>query len=137
LGNSSRRLGPEEGEVVEKVRRFAILEHRWGGVHWDFLVEDGSTLRTWAVAAPISEGADLPARELPPHRRIYLDYEGEVPGGRGTVRRWDGGEAVAEEWGERAVRLEVRGSQLVGTVELRRLDDEDRRSWVFRFGKLS
>lgn len=27
------------------------------------------------------------------HRREYLTYEGEVPGGRGTVRRLDGGAA--------------------------------------------
>ena len=34
----------------EDSRRFAVLEHRWDGVHWDFLVEDGPTLRTWAIA---------------------------------------------------------------------------------------
>jgi hypothetical protein len=117
--------------------RFAILEHRRDGVHWDFLVEDGPALRAWAIDAPIVAEVDLPARELPPHRRIYLDYEGQISGGRGSVHRWDGGECVATGWGERAVRLEVRGAQLVGTVELRSVGDEDRRSWVFRFGKLS
>jgi hypothetical protein len=118
-------------------RRFVILEHRWEGVHWDFLVEDGPTLRTWAVDRPIVEGEDLPARSLPPHRRIYLDHEGEVSGGRGTVRRWDSGVCDVLEWGEDAVRLEVRGGQLVGSVELWCVEEEGRRSWLFRLGKLS
>ena len=119
------------------IRAFAILEHRWEGVHWDFLVEDGPGLRTWAIDSPIVAGVELPARELPAHRRIYLDYEGDVSGGRGTVRRWDGGECEVVEWGEDRVRLAVRGGQVVGLVELRRVEDVDLRSWVFRLGKLS
>ena len=118
-------------------RRFAILEHRWDGVHWDFLVEDGPSLRTWAIDGPIVEGQDIPARALPPHRRAYLDYEGEVSGGRGTVRRWDRGECRVLEWGEDRVRLEVRGGQLVGSVEFRSVEEEGRRYWLFRLGKLS
>lgn len=30
---------------------------------------------------------DLVAERIDPHRRVYLDYEGPVSGGRGTVRR--------------------------------------------------
>jgi hypothetical protein len=118
-------------------RRFVILEHRWNGVHWDFLVDDGPTLRTWAIDEPIVVGKDLPARALPPHRRFYLDYEGEVSGGRGTVRRWDSGVCVVLDWGEDVTRLEVRGTQLVGSVEFRSVEEEGRRSCWFRFGKLS
>ncbi len=118
-------------------RRFAILEHQWNGVHWDFLVEDGPVLRTWAIDRPIVEGVELPARALPPHRRIYLDYEGEVSEGRGTVRRWDRGDCEVVDWGEERVRLEVRGSQLVGLVEFRSVVEEGRRYWLFRLGKLS
>ena len=120
------------------VRRFAVLEHHWDGVHWDFLVEDGPGLRTWAVEAPIVAGVDLPARALPAHRRIYLEYEGEISGGRGTVRRWDSGTCSVVEWGEGRVVLEARGGQLVGPVVLWRIEDEaGRPSWRFRLGKLS
>ncbi len=118
-------------------RRFAILEHHWDGVHWDFLVEDGPALRTWAVDSPIVEGVDLPARALPAHRAIYLTYEGEVSGGRGTVRRWDEGVCEVVEWGEGRVRLEVIGGQLVGSVELWCVEEEGRPAWRLRFGKLS
>jgi hypothetical protein len=118
-------------------RRFAILEHEWDGVHWDFLVEDGPTLRTWAVDSPIVEGVELPARALPAHRRIYLRYEGEVSGGRGSVRRWDEGSCEVVEWGEGRVRLLVRGRQLVGSVEFWCVEEEGRPAWRFRLGKLS
>ncbi len=125
--------------MEEGTRQFAILEHQWNGVHWDFLIEDGSMLRAWAIDSPVMPEIDLAARELRAHRRVYLDYEGEVSGGRGTVLRWDRGECGVIEWGEDRVRLVVRGGQVVGTVELRRVevDDVDRRRWVFRFGKLS
>ncbi len=118
-------------------RRFTILEHRRDGVHWDFLVEDGPDLRTWAIDAPIVAGVDLPARALPPHRLVYLDYEGEVPGGRGTVRAWDRGVCTVRAWGEDAVELELSGSQLVGVVGLRKVGAAEPRDWRFRFGKLS
>lgn len=118
-------------------RRFAILEHHRDGVHWDFLVEDGPALRTWAVDASIVEGVDLPARSLPTHRPIYLDYEGDISGGRGTVRQLDAGTCEVLEWRDDRVRLAIRGSQLVGLVELWCVVEEGRRSWRFRLGKLS
>ena len=30
-----------------------VLEHDWDGVHWDFMLEAGERLRTWAIDAPI------------------------------------------------------------------------------------
>ncbi len=83
----------------------------------------------------------MPARELPPHRRAYLDYEGKIAGDRGEVRRWDSGRARVEAWTDRVVRLRLAGNQLVGMVDLRldpgEADAEGPRAWRFRFGKLS
>ncbi len=62
--------------------RFVVLEHVWNGVHWDFMLECGEVLRTWAIDAPIVAGQrPVPARALADHRRIYLDYEGESRAG--------------------------------------------------------
>ena len=44
--------------------RFVLLEHVWNGVHWDFMLEAGEVLRTWAIDAPVIAGRDLPARAL-------------------------------------------------------------------------
>lgn len=118
--------------------RFVILEHTWNGTHWDFMLEYGGVLRTWAIDAPIVPHADLPARALSDHRLAYLDYEGEVSGGRGTVRRIASGEYVHRVWSEGHVLVELRGTQLAGTAELRSADVGEMEtpffSWTVRFG---
>jgi hypothetical protein len=117
--------------------RFVLLEHRWQGVHWDFMLEHGDALRTWAVDEPIVIGVDLPARALPDHRRIYLEYEGEVSGNRGTVRRVAAGVYSASVWEADRVRVRLEGAQLVGEVEIRQVCGPDGgTSWIFRLGNL-
>ena len=105
--------------------RYVILEHRWNGVHFDFMVENmgpDNLLRTWAIdveAFPkFVPGFILRARALPDHRRAYLDFEGEVSGGRGVVTRWDEGTCEVEHWSDHRVRLILAGRQLEGPVEL-------------------
>ena len=125
----------------DPLRRFVVLEHRWNGVHWDFLIEDGQTLRTWAIDEPIVADRVLPARSLAPHRRFYLDHEGAVSGNRGTVHQWEVGSARVEIWSDWAIRLKVEGAQLVGVVDFWEeggdTEAEGPRRWLFRFGKLS
>ena len=118
--------------------RFVLLEHRWDGVHWDLMLECGDVLRTWAIDAPVVAGVDLPARALPDHRCAYLEYEGEVSGDRGTVRRIDEGTYTAEVWEEGWVRVRFEGAQLVGEAELRQvgLGSDGGVSWSFRLGNL-
>ncbi len=126
--------------MLDSSRRFAVLTHDWNGTHWDFLVEDGSMLRTWAIDAPIRADVDLPARALPPHRVLYLDYEGPVGGGRGSVVRWDHGTAWVEVWTDERVRLRLQGAQLVGVADFWAVDGRtltEPRRWLARFGKLS
>jgi hypothetical protein len=125
--------------------RFALLEHRRDGIHYDFLLETapGGPLRTWAIDAEVVAGKDLPARALADHRALYLDYEGEVSGGRGTVRRLDGGEFETIEWADDRVRVRLAGGQLVGEVEVRRVvfegEDDGLKpaAWVFRLGNFN
>jgi hypothetical protein len=77
-------------------QRFVILRHSVnGGEHFDLMLElpGQQTLRTIQFEKwPIEPGQRCPAREIQPHRRVYLDYEGEISGGRGHVRRVAGGE---------------------------------------------
>jgi hypothetical protein len=118
--------------------RFVLLEHRWKGVHWDLMLEIGEVLRSWAIDAPIVVGQELPARALPDHRRVYLDYEGVISGDRGTVRRLDEGTYCMILWTAEQVRVELAGFQLVGEVELRQVggNSNGAPSWRFRLGNL-
>jgi hypothetical protein len=116
--------------------RFVVLEHVWNGVHWDFMLERDGVLQTWAIDAPIIGGQELPARALPDHRLIYLEYEGEISGQRGRVRRIDSGTYRAITWSTDRVRVELAGSQLVGEVELVASAPGSGGSdtWIFRMG---
>ncbi len=67
-----------------------------GPVHWDWLFHPGGNraderLWTWATD-PLPMWAEtaaitMPALRLADHRMRYLDFEGEVGGGRGSVRQ--------------------------------------------------
>jgi hypothetical protein len=116
--------------------RFVLLEHDWNGVHWDFMLETGELLRSWAIDEAVVPGRDLPARALADHRKIYLEYEGEISGNRGTVRRVDAGTFRVLIWSALHVRVEVKGTQLAGEVNLWSEGGESGADppWVFRLG---
>ena len=61
-------------------------------VHFDLMLETGSELLTWALAAIPNQNGDWPAIALPLHRVEYLEYEGPVSGGRGDVTRMMAGD---------------------------------------------
>ncbi len=91
--------------------RFAILTHDHPFPHWDLLLEAGSFCRTWRLlSAPDAPGM-IAAEAIADHRRAYLDYEGPVSGGRGSVTQWDAGDLV---W------LSCRGIQTTALVRGRR-----------------
>jgi hypothetical protein len=71
--------------------RFVILTHDHPFVHWDLMLEANGVLRTWRLLAEPQPECIIAAEPLPDHRLHYLDYEGPVSGGRGTVSRWDHG----------------------------------------------
>jgi hypothetical protein len=98
--------------------RFVVLEHHWNGVHWDLMLEAGTVLRTWAIEELPEPGRHLPARKLADHRLLYLDYEGEIGGARGFVRRWDCGTFDWREDTQRHVAVELCGSRLRGPAYL-------------------
>jgi hypothetical protein len=98
--------------------RFVVLEHDWPALHWDFLLEVGSALRSWRLLAEPGPGREVRAEPNAVHRLYYLDYEGPLTGGRGTVRRWDMGtfDWVADERDQ--IVIVLHGIRLVGTCTI-------------------
>lgn len=98
--------------------RTTILEHTIAtGLHHDWLIEDprlanpqAENARLWTarVAPPPQDWDKLKRFDLtitPPHRRIYLNYQGPVQGQRGYVRRLAQGTCQVLEWSEQRIVL--------------------------------
>jgi hypothetical protein len=105
--------------------RFVVLQHDSPrDLHWDFMLETGSVLSTWALAAPPLASPRIDARRLPDHRLDYLDYEGPVSGQRGNVSCWDRGNYEMEHETESELVVTLSGAKLSGQAHLRRVAQE-------------
>ncbi|MCY2966352.1 MAG: hypothetical protein NT069_22425 [Planctomycetota bacterium] len=67
--------------------QFVVLRHDWPDLHWDLMLENGATLRTWRLSRPPDLVGPIEVRAIADHRLAYLTYEGPVSGNRGTVTR--------------------------------------------------
>lgn len=113
--------------------RFVVLRHESPrGLHWDFMLQRGETLATWALAREPEAGMPIAAEALPDHRLAYLEYEGPISGGRGTVTRWDWGSFEPVRWDDLQVLIRLSGTRLLGEVRLDRAADPTA-EWSFTY----
>lgn len=130
-------------------RRYVLLRHECpadyrDGPHWDLMIEDGDALRTWSLLSlpaawrtPQSKTAmrklarwPVTATELPPHRLAYLEREGEVSGGRGSVSRIARGEfTLTTDEPDRLV-VQATSGELAGVWRMERKTGDDWRLTV-------
>jgi hypothetical protein len=98
--------------------RFAILEHDWPSLHWDFLLEAGTVLKSWRLLGEPGPGREVPAERNEVHRLHYLEYEGAVSGGRGSVRRWDAGtfDWIVDD--QDRIHVELHGKRVSGPCRI-------------------
>jgi hypothetical protein len=114
--------------------RFAILEHNHPRLHWDLLLEEGDHLRAWRLMEPPRAGSALAAEAIADHRLMYLNYEGPVSGGRGEVRRWDGGDYVIQKSDDFSLNIVLQGKRVRGHVTLQRQNDQ---KWLVGFDTMT
>jgi hypothetical protein len=103
--------------------RFVVLRHEMppdsgSPVHWDFMLEDGESLLTWAIDELPRTDRAIAARRLADHRLAYLTYEGPVSNNRGRVTQADAGSFDWLERCENRWRVRLDGVGLRGVVTL-------------------
>lgn len=138
LGNSGSHRGISASGLAYagRMARTVLLEHTLpsGERHFDWLIErpgkPDALLVSFRVAVRVDcvGGAGrepLEAVRMKDHRRLYLEYEGALTGGRGDVLRVGEGEVLRlEESGERVrVKVRWRGGG-AAAWEIRRVDGE-------------
>lgn len=104
--------------------RYVLLAHDHPYPHLDLMLEAADTLWTWRLEAPLPPGQPIRAVRVFDHRLIYLDYEGPISGGRGSVQRVDEGSFVWQEQGGRQAVVQVTAGHLTGTLRLQQIDGD-------------
>jgi bifunctional non-homologous end joining protein LigD len=114
----------------ERQLRFVVQEHGSKRHHYDFRLEIGGVLRSWAVPkGPSMDPADKRlAVMVPDHPLEYIDFEAVIPAGQygaGPVVVWDSGAFVPldTENPERSLAdgklsFELKGKKLKGAFAL-------------------
>lgn len=129
--------------------RFVVQKHDASRLHYDFRLEVGGVLKSWAVpkGPSLSPGQKRLAMPTEDHPIAYLDFEGTIPEdeyGGGTVLVWDIGvyQQVADKDGvvvspEKALarghfRFRLEGRKLQGGFALTRTgrDAKGRERWI-------
>jgi len=135
---------PAPGDLVERSGRFTVQRHRATALHYDFRLEIGGVLVSWAV--PKGPTLDPRARRLAmrteDHPIEYLPFEGVIPAGEyggGDVIVWDWGtwepEAETPDPGKALrkgeIKFNLQGERLGGRYTIVRTDrDDDRERWL-------
>jgi bifunctional non-homologous end joining protein LigD len=142
--------GGADGDVARPAgdgHRFVVQRHRARRLHYDFRLEIGGVLVSWAVPKGPTLDPDVrrAAIHVEDHPLEYFDFEGVIPAGEyggGDVIVWDVGTwephkagsppnpARALERGE--LHLEMHGEKLRGRFVLVRTSapDDDRDEWL-------
>lgn len=94
--------------------RTVVLEHTLpdGGFHFDWMIERADSeedrrLITWRSACRPDLFTDFRGERIGDHRAVYLEFEGDLSGGRGRVVRVASGRVSWVGRDEREIRVRV------------------------------
>ncbi|PIZ56937.1 DNA ligase [bacterium (Candidatus Torokbacteria) CG_4_10_14_0_2_um_filter_35_8] len=131
-----RTIEPEGGKKKRSKKPiFIVQKHKARNLHYDFRLEIGGVLKSWAV--PKGPSLDPKVKRLAilveDHPLEYADFEGKIPEGEygaGSVIIWDKGtyKNVREEDGKKIsmeksfkdgyIEIELKGKKLKGSFSL-------------------
>lgn len=113
---------------------FVIQEHHATALHWDFRLERGGVLVSWAVpkGLPTDPDTNHLAVHTEDHPMEYASFAGEIPAGEyggGSVSIWDRGTYECEKWSDREVKVVLHGDRVSGRYVLFKTGGRDR-DWM-------
>jgi bifunctional non-homologous end joining protein LigD len=116
---------------------FVVQRHDARRLHYDFRLERGGALASWAVpkGIPLETGQRVLAVHVEDHPLDYATFEGEIPKGEygaGTVEIWDRGTyELVEEKKDGGLTVRLEGDRLQGlwTLVPAKLDG-DPKNWL-------
>lgn len=116
----------------EEKKIFVVQEHHARRLHYDFRLESGGVLKSWAVPKGIPETPDQKrlAVETEDHPMEYANFAGVIPEGQygaGTVKIWDRGSYQIKVWNEDMIEVILNGHTLKGRYVLVRLKKLDQK----------
>lgn len=147
-GEPKPKAPPEKARRSQPGRqsRFVIQKHAARRLHFDFRLEMGGVLKSWAVpkGIPLAKGDKRLAIHVEDHPLDYAQFEGIIPEGEyggGTVMVWDmGGYTVsgpdpmaAYQEGKLHLCLEgkkLRGEWTLVRTQLGQQDESGKDSWL-------
>lgn len=132
----SKTSEPAQGGLPNTEARSFVVQKHWARrLHYDFRLELGGTMKSWAIPkGPSFDSADKRmAVHVEDHPISYNSFEGEIPAkqyGAGKVIIWDKGTWIPEgdaRKGYRAGKLkfELRGHKLHGSWVLVRMHGKE------------
>lgn len=102
---------------------FVIQEHHARALHWDFRLERGGVLVSWAVpkGLPTDPSTNRLAVPTEDHPLDYASFEGTIGEGEyggGSVTIWDRGTYETLEWSDGKVKVVLHGERVQGRFAL-------------------
>jgi bifunctional non-homologous end joining protein LigD len=119
---------------------FVVQEHNSRRLHYDFRLENGGVLKSWAVPKGIPETTKDRhlAVEVEDHPLEYANFAGTIPKGQygaGTVIIWDKGHYATKLWENDKIEVILDGQRLKGRYVLVRLKRGGDKDWLMLKGK--
>jgi bifunctional non-homologous end joining protein LigD len=143
---------PEPDETIVDLKennRFVIQKHLARREHYDFRLQVGDVLVSWAIPKQPVDDPEIKrlAIKVEDHPLSYIHFEGTIPKGNygaGTVMVWDIGyyylgdardfptvETMRHKIGKGALKLYLQGAKLKGYYNLVELKSSTNNEWFF------